>query len=237
MYIIPAIDLKDGEAVRLTKGMMNSAKIYSSDLAKLASEFESLGAKWLHIVDLNGAFEGRPINLDAIKKVRESCNMKLELGGGIRDEETIKRYLDIGIDRVILGSIALKEIELVKNLSKKYPIVIGIDAKDGYVATHGWAKDGKVRALDLAKEYAFSDIEAIICTDISKDGTLEGVNVDFTQEIAKASQKPTIASGGVRDMEDIKALKESGNVEAVIIGKAFYEGTLNLVEAFNFLNN
>jgi len=236
MEIIPAIDLKDGKAVRLTKGLMESAKIYSDDLSTLAKKFEDLGATWLHIVDLNGAFAGEPKNLKEIEKIRQSCSLRLELGGGIRDEETIKRYTDLGIERIILGSIALKNPEFVKEVSKKYKVAVGIDAKDGYVAVEGWAETGDIKAVDLAKEFSKTAIDAIICTDISKDGTLSGVNVAWTVEIAETSGKPTIASGGVKDMGDIRTLKESQKVDAVIVGKAFYEGTLDLKEAFNFLN-
>ncbi|WP_281950409.1 1-(5-phosphoribosyl)-5-[(5-phosphoribosylamino)methylideneamino]imidazole-4-carboxamide isomerase [Nitrosophilus kaiyonis] len=232
MIIYPAIDIKDGKAVRLTKGLMDSAKIYSNEPWELAKKFESLGAKWLHLVDLNGAFAGEPKNLEAIKKIREKSKLHMQLGGGIRDEETIKRYLDLGIDRVILGSIAAKNPEFVKDMAKKYRIVVGIDAIDGYVAVEGWAKTSTMKATELAKEYAKSGVEAIICTDVSRDGTLSGVNIDFTVSIAKASGIDTIASGGVRDINDIKALLDTKIVAGVIVGKAFYEGTLDLKEAF-----
>lgn len=237
MQIIPAIDLKDGKAVRLTKGLMESAKVYSDDLSALAKRFEDMGAEWLHIVDLNGAFAGEPKNLKEIEKIRSSCGMKLELGGGIRDEATIKRYSEIGIDRLILGSIAMRDPEFVKDVSKRYRIAVGIDAKDGYVAVDGWAETAEISAIGLAEKFRETDVDSIICTDISKDGTLSGVNVEWTIEMHEASKKPTIASGGVRDMGDIVALSQSKKIEAVIIGKAFYEGTLDLVEAFNFVNN
>jgi phosphoribosylformimino-5-aminoimidazole carboxamide ribotide isomerase len=235
MEILPAIDLKDGKAVRLTKGLMQSAKIYSDKPFEIAKRFEEMGAKWLHIVDLNGAFAGEPRNLEQIEKIRSSCNLKIELGGGIRDEKSIKRYIDLGINRVILGSIAPKNPDFVKEMAKKYRIAVGIDAIDGYVAVEGWAKTSKMKATELAKEFAKSGVEAIICTDVSKDGTLSGVNVDFTLSIAKASGIDTIASGGVRDLEDIKALLETKLIAGVIIGKAFYEGTLNLEEAFKLV--
>ncbi len=233
MEILPAIDLKDGKAVRLTKGLMESAKVYSDEPWQLAKRFEEMGSKWLHLVDLNGAFAGEPKNLEQIEKIRSSCNLKMELGGGVRDEETIKRYLDLGIDRIILGSVAVKRPDFVKEMASKYPIAVGIDAIDGYVAVEGWAEVSQMRATDLAKAFAECGVEAIICTDVGRDGTLSGVNVEFTVSIAEASGVDTIASGGVCDMGDIEALQETGKVAGVIVGKAFYEGTIDLKEAFN----
>lgn len=232
MEIIPAIDLKDGQAVRLTKGVMESAKIYSNDPTELAQRFEDMGAKWLHIVDLNGAFAGEPKNLEVVEKIRKSCSLMLELGGGIRDDACIQRYVDIGIDRVILGSIAAKEPETVKKMSKKFRVVVGIDAKEGWVATQGWAEDGGIPATDLARDFSRSHVEAIICTDIGRDGMLSGINIAFTEAIAKESGLPTIASGGLAGMEDIRAMMRSDFIGGVIVGKAFYEGRLDLGEAF-----
>jgi len=236
MTLYPAIDLKDGKAVRLTKGLMESAKIYSDEPWKLVKKFEEMGAKWVHLVDLNGAFAGEPKNLEQIIKIRENCNVKLELGGGIRDEATIKKMIKIGINRVILGSIAVKDPQFVKDMAKKYPIAVGIDAIDGYVAVEGWAEVSAMRATDLAKEFANAGVEAIICTDVGKDGTLSGVNVDFTVDIANAGGISTIASGGVRDESDIEALIATNSVEGVIIGKAYYEGTLDLEKMFKLVN-
>jgi len=230
--ILPAIDLKDGLAVRLTKGLMDTAKTYSNEPWQVAKKFEEMGSKWLHLVDLNGAFAGEPKNLEQIQKIRKNCNLKLELGGGIRDEDTIKRYCDLGVDRVILGSIALKNPEFVKQMCKSYSVVVGIDAIDGYVAVEGWAEKSTMKATDLAKEFANAGVEAIICTDVGRDGTLSGVNVDFTLEIARASGVDTIASGGVKDINDIKFLLETKEVAGVIVGKAYYEGALDLKEAF-----
>ncbi|RUM67790.1 MAG: 1-(5-phosphoribosyl)-5-[(5-phosphoribosylamino)methylideneamino]imidazole-4-carboxamide isomerase [Sulfurospirillum sp.] len=235
MDILPAIDLKDGQAVRLTKGLMESAKIYSNEPWELAKKFEELGSKWIHLVDLNGAFAGEPKNLEQIKKIREATSLKLELGGGIRDEDTIKRYLDIGIDRIILGSIAPKNPDFVKEVAKKYPIAVGIDAIDGFVAVDGWAKTSKIKATKLASQFADAGVEAIICTDVSRDGTLSGVNVDFTLQIAKSSQIDTIASGGVKNIQDIVDLANTNAISGVIVGKAFYEGTLDLREAFKII--
>jgi phosphoribosylformimino-5-aminoimidazole carboxamide ribotide isomerase len=227
MVIFPAIDLKDGKAVRLTKGLMDTAKIYSDEPWQLAKRFEEMGAEWLHIVDLNGAFAGEPKNIDQIKKIRENTNLKIELGGGIRDEDTIKRYLDLGINRLILGSIAAKDPKKVIELADKYPIAVGIDAKNGFVAIDGWDKTEGILAKELAKIYENSKIECIIATDISKDGTLSGLNIDFILEIMENSGKPVIASGGVASEEDIKKVKEN-NIYGVIIGKAFYEGKIDL---------
>lgn len=235
MEILPAIDLKDGKCVRLTKGLMESAKIYSDEPWEVAKRFEQMGAQWLHLVDLNGAFAGEPKNLEQIEKIRANTNLKIELGGGIRDEETIKRYIDLGINRLILGSIAAKDPDFVKEMAAKYPIAVGIDAIDGYVAVEGWAKTSSMKATDLAKEFAKSGVEAIICTDVGKDGTLSGVNVEFTVSIAKASGIDTIASGGVRDIQDIKKLLDTKVVAGVIVGKAFYEGTIDLKEAFELV--
>ncbi|MEA2111744.1 MAG: 1-(5-phosphoribosyl)-5-[(5-phosphoribosylamino)methylideneamino]imidazole-4-carboxamide isomerase [Campylobacterota bacterium] len=232
MTIFPAIDLKDGKAVRLQKGLMDSATVYSDTPWELVKKFEEMGAAWVHLVDLNGAFSGKPEHLEEIKKIRQNCNVKLELGGGIRDEETIKNYLDIGIDRVILGSIAVKDPQFVKDMAAKYPVVVGIDAIDGYVAVEGWGEVSSLKATDLAKEFADAGVKAIICTDVGRDGMLSGVNVDFTVSIAEASSVSTIASGGVKDDSDIEALIKAGNIDGVIVGKAYYEGTIDLKKFF-----
>ena len=232
MEILPAIDLKNGFAVRLKKGEMNLAKIYSDKPWELAEKFADLGAKWLHIVDLDGAFAGEAKNAKTIEKIVKSTNLKIEVGGGIRDEERIKFYKNLGVSRFILGSAALKNPEFVKQMAKKYKIAVGIDAKNGFVATEGWAEVSNIKACELAKIYADAGVEAIICTDISKDGMLSGVNVKFSEEIAKSSGIKTIASGGVKDLSDIKALKQSGKIYGVIVGKAYYEGSIDLKEAF-----
>lgn len=231
MTIFPAIDLKDGKAVRLSKGLMESAKVYSDEPWELVKEFESMGAEWVHLVDLNGAFAGEPVNHDQIAKIRANCSVRLELGGGIRDEATIQRYLDLGIDRVILGSIAVKDPEFVKAMAAKYPVVVGIDAIDGMVAVEGWGEVSEMKATELARVFADVGVEAIICTDVGRDGMLSGVNVDFTLDIARASGIPTIASGGVKDMDDIDVLKATGEIAGVIVGKAYYEGTIDLKRA------
>jgi len=236
MFIIPAIDLKDGQAVRLTRGLMDSAKIYSNEPFELAIEFEKMGAEWLHIVDLNGAFAGEPKNLDQIKKIRESTNLKIELGGGIRDYKTVEKYIELGINRIILGSIALKSPQFVKEMAKNFSIAVGIDAVDGYVAVEGWADVSQMKAIDLAKEFANVGVEAIIATDISRDGTLSGININFTESIYDSSSILTIASGGLRDINDLEIINNSTKIGGVIVGKAFYEGRINLKEAFSRFN-
>ncbi len=235
MEIFPAIDLKQGCAVRLSKGEMQSAKIYSKDPCELAKKFEDLGAKWLHLVDLDGAFAGEAVNFKAIERIVKSTRLRVEVGGGIRDEARIKEYLSLGVDRFILGSAALKNRDFVKQMAKLYRIVVGIDAKEGLVATEGWAELSRVKATDLARDYADAGVCAIICTDISRDGMLSGVNVEFSRSIAKASGIDTIASGGVKDINDIIALKNAGLIAGVIVGKAYYEGTLDLKKAFEAL--
>ena len=235
MEIFPAIDLKQGCAVRLSKGEMQSAKIYSKDPCELAKKFEDLGAKWLHLVDLDGAFAGKAVNFKAIERIVKNTRLRVEVGGGIRDEARIKEYLSLGVDRFILGSAALKNRDFVKQMAKLYRIVVGIDAKEGLVATEGWAELSRVKATDLARDYADAGVCAIICTDISRDGMLSGVNVEFSRSIAKASGIDTIASGGVKDMNDIIALKNAELIAGVIVGKAYYEGTLDLKKAFEAL--
>ena len=235
MEIFPAIDLKQGCAVRLSKGEMQSAKIYSKDPCELAKKFEDFGAKWLHLVDLDGAFAGEAVNFKAIERIVKSTRLRVEVGGGIRDEARIKEYLSLGVDRFILGSAALKNPDFVKQMAKLYRIVVGIDAKEGLVATEGWAELSRVKATDLARDYADAGVCAIICTDISRDGMLSGVNVEFSRSIAEASGIDTIASGGVKDMSDIIALKNAELIAGVIVGKAYYEGTLDLKKAFEAL--
>jgi phosphoribosylformimino-5-aminoimidazole carboxamide ribotide isomerase len=233
MTIYPAIDLKANRAVRLTKGEMASAKVYAQNPADQAIAFEKMGAEWLHIVDLDGAFAGHPKNGESIEAIRAATAMKLQLGGGIRSEETIKAYLDLGIDRVILGSAAAKDPQWAIEMATRYPVVIGIDAVEGKVATAGWAEVGKETATAFAARFKNSAVQAVITTDVGRDGTLSGVNVDFTLSIKEAFCGPVIASGGVKDLADLKSLKATGRVDGAIVGKAFYEGRLDIKEAFN----
>ena len=228
-----AIDLKDGKAVRLSKGVMDSAKIYSNEPWELAKRFSDAGAKWLHIVDLDGAFAGDALNLKTIEKIVSATNLNIQIGGGVRNEERIKSYLSSGVTRLILGSVALKNPEFVKEMAKKYRIVVGIDAKDGFVAVEGWAEVSKMEATHLAKLYADAGVEAIIATDINNDGMLCGLNLDFTTSIAKASGIATIASGGVANLADLEAASRAKGVSGVIIGKAYYEGKIGLNDIFS----
>lgn len=227
-----AIDLKEGKVVRLSKGLMDSAKIYSNEPWELAKRFSDAGAKWLHIVDLDGAFAGDAVNLKTIEKIVNATNLNIQIGGGVRNEERIKSYLNSGVSRLILGSVALKNPEFVKEMAKKYRIVVGIDAKDGFVAVEGWAEVSQIRATDLAKLYADAGVEAIIATDISKDGMLCGLNLEFTSSIAQASGIDTIASGGVASLADLEAASKTKGISGVIIGKAYYEGKIELSDIF-----
>lgn len=237
MEIIPAIDLKDAKAVRLFKGQMSSAKIYSNEPSELAKIFEDFGAKYLHIVDLDGAIAGDAVNFKIIEKIASKTSLKIEVGGGIRDEARIKDYINLGVERVILGSVALKDQNFTKEMAKHYKIVVGIDLQDEKVATHGWVNVSEISGEELAKSYMDAGLDAIITTDISKDGTLSGVNAKLTAKIADASKTPTIASGGVRDINDIYKLLEYPQIAGVIVGKAYYEGTLDLKKAFELAKN
>lgn len=233
MNILPAIDLKEGKAVRLLKGQMSSAKIYSHAPEELAKQFEDLGAKWLHIVDLDGAFAGEARNFSVIEKIISRTSLKVEIGGGIRSREVAKHYLNAGANRVILGSVALTNPEFVKQMAEEFCVAVGIDALGGKVATQGWAEVSEVEASRLAKEFANCGVAAIIATDISQDGTLSGLNLKFTEEIAAAATGvEVIASGGVASLDDIIAVKNSRKIAGVIVGKAFYEGKIDLKEAF-----
>lgn len=227
--IYPAIDLKDGLAVRLFKGEIASAKAYGEPL-EFAQKFEEMGAKWLHIVDLNGAFNGAPQNTQSIKNILSKTHLKIQLGGGIRNEESIKRYVDLGISRVILGSVALANPDFALKMAQSYPIAIGIDSRGGKVAVEGWAKEGSLQASEFAKKFKGSNIEAIISTDIERDGALSGVNVSYTQQIAQNSGIYTIASGGFASDEEIENLSANPHIAGLIIGRAFYEGKINLAK-------
>ncbi|MDR0746269.1 MAG: 1-(5-phosphoribosyl)-5-[(5-phosphoribosylamino)methylideneamino]imidazole-4-carboxamide isomerase [Helicobacteraceae bacterium] len=231
MIILPAIDLKDNQAVRLKRGAMNTAKVYSADPLSIAKEFEENGAEWLHIVDLDGAFAGAPKNRASIEAIAKGSALKIELGGGVRDEKTIRAYLDLGVKRVILGSAAAKNPDFALLMAEKYPIAIGIDALDGMVAVEGWAEISAIRAVDFAALFRESKAEAIIATDISRDGMLEGVNAIFACEIKRAFGGAVIASGGVKDVDDLKKLKES-RIDGVIIGKAIYESAIDIKQLF-----
>lgn len=235
MLILPAIDLRGGNCVRLVKGDFKQETIYSEHPEEIALRWEEGGAEFLHVVDLDGALAGEPQNMDAIKRILQAVKIPVEVGGGIRSMESIDRLLSIGVSRVILGSVAVHKEELVQEACSAYGnrIVVGIDAKKGIVATDGWEKSSDISAVELAKKLGAFGLETIIYTDISRDGTLSGVNVTETAHLARASGIKVIASGGVKSISDIEELKkrECDGIIGVIVGKSIYEGTLSLTEA------
>lgn len=235
MIILPAIDIKDGNCVRLFKGDFSTVEKVAADYLETAKGFEEAGATWIHMVDLDGAKEGRPVNTKIYKDVAEKTSLKVEVGGGIRNIETIEEYLSMGISRVIIGSAALKNPQLVKDAVEKFgseKIAVGIDSKDGMIATEGWLESSDVHYIDLAKEMIKIGVKYFIVTDISKDGTLSGVNTKQLGDLEKATNGECciIASGGVHTIEDIKACKQLG-LYGTICGKSIYKGTLDLREA------
>jgi phosphoribosylformimino-5-aminoimidazole carboxamide ribotide isomerase len=239
VILYPAIDIKDGVCVRLLRGDMNAATIFNIDPADQGRAFAEAGFEWLHIVDLNGAIEGHPVNAEAVAAVLDAVDMPVQLGGGIRDLETIDRWLDAGIRRVILGTIALQNPELVKTACKRHPgrIAVGIDARDGRVAVEGWAKTSDVRSLDLALKFEDAGVAAIIYTDINRDGAMSGVNVEATVDLAFALTTPVIASGGVSSIADLLELKaeEDAGLDGVICGRALYDGRIDPAEALRLV--
>ena len=241
MEIIPAIDLLNGKCVRLNQGNYNEVTKFNSDPVKQAQIWEKQGAKRLHLVDLDGAKTGEPINDQTIKEIKKSISIPIQLGGGIRNIERAKELLDIGIDRIILGTIAIENPELVRVLSQEYPkrIAVGIDAKEGMVATRGWLKRSEITSLELAKQLNDLELAAIISTDISTDGTLEGPNIQALREIAEVSINPVIASGGIGSINDLISLVdlEHEGIEAIIVGRALYDGSIDLKEAILTLKN
>ena len=239
MLIIPAIDLKDGQCVRLRRGIMEDSTVYGSDPVEMAARWVAAGARRLHLVDLNGAFAGKPVNGDAVTAIaRKFPQLPIQIGGGIRDAETIEHYLQAGVEFVIIGTKAVKEPEFVGAVCKQFPghIIVGLDAKDGLVATDGWAEVSTLKATDLAKRFEQDGVSAIVYTDIARDGMMQGVNVEATVAMAKASSIPVIASGGITDMDDIRALKAaaSAGILGAITGRAIYEGTLDVQAAQTF---
>lgn len=235
MLVIPAIDLKEGQCVRLEQGLMDKATVYGKDPAAQALAWQEQGAELLHIVDLDGAFAGVPKNREAISAIVAALDIPAQIGGGIRDLDTIAAYLDLGIKRVILGTVAKENPELVKEACRRFPgsIVVGIDAKDGFVAVRGWADVTEKKASELAKEMEDYGVEAIIYTDIARDGMMQGPNIRTTGELARSISIPVIASGGVSRLQDIQDLMqlEADGVIGAITGKAIYSGALNLREA------
>jgi len=238
MIVIPAIDLIDGQCVRLFQGKREAVTTYSNDPGSMAKRWESFGAKLIHIVDLDGAFTGNQANLDAIRKIRQSVQITLQVGGGIRNMGSITRLFSLGIERVIFGTAAIEDPEFVKSSCSKYPgrVLIGIDAKDGMVAVKGWKEVTSFNVRDIAGRLAVAGAAGIIYTDIARDGTLSGPNVKAVKEMVESVSIPVIAAGGVSSIEDIKNLLLIKNLWGVITGKAIYSGTLDLKEAIKLVN-
>lgn len=235
MILFPAIDLKDGQCVRLVQGEMDKATVFNVDPAAQATDFESQGFEWLHVVDLNGAFEGKPVNGAAVEAIFAATHLPIQLGGGIRDLDTIAMWLDKGIDRVILGTAAVRNPDLVREAAHDFPgcITVGIDARDGKVAIEGWAETSEMTALDLARRFEDAGVAAIIHTDIARDGVLEGLNLEATKQISDAIAIPVIASGGLASIDDIKRLLEPAyeKLDGAIAGRALYDGRLDAKQA------
>ena len=238
MILYPAIDLKDGNCVRLYKGEMDQATVFSNDPAAQALEFQKAGCEWLHLVDLNGAFAGEPVNAAPVEAILKTCDIPAQLGGGIRDIATIERWLDKGLARVILGTVAVRNPDLVKQAARLFPgkVAVGIDARNGMVAVEGWAETTDTTALDLARKFEDAGVAAIIYTDIDRDGAMRGPNVTATAALANAVSIPVIASGGVSSIDDLKALKNCGApLNGAISGRALYDGAIDVARAAAFL--
>ena len=231
--LYPAIDLKDGRCVRLLRGEMAQATVFNDDPAAQARAFEAAGFRWLHVVDLNGAFAGRPVNAAAVEAILAAIELPVQLGGGVRDEATARGWLDAGVRRVILGTLALRQPETAKRLCARFPgrIAIGIDARAGRVAVEGWAEQSDVTAVDLAKRFEDAGAAAVIYTDIERDGALGGPNVEATARLAEALSTPVIASGGVSSLADLEALRTIPRLDGAIVGRALYDGRIDAKEA------
>lgn len=238
MFLYPAIDLKDGQCVRLLRGDMDAATVFSDNPDAQAKSFMDAGCERLHVVDLNGAFEGKPMNADAVSGILNAVSVPVQLGGGIRSHETIDHWIETGISRVILGTIALKDPDLVVAACARHPgkIAVGIDARDGYVAVEGWADVSEVTVLELAKRFEDTGVSAIIYTDIDRDGAMQGPNVEATRKLAETVSIPVIASGGVSSEDDLIALRDGiPNLEGVISGRAVYDGRIDVGNAVQLL--
>ncbi len=236
MLLIPAIDLKDGKCVRLRQGRMEDDTVFSDDPVSVAARWVEAGARRLHMVDLDGAFAGKPVNAEVIHRITKAFpDLPVQVGGGIRDEETIDAYLEAGVQYVIIGTKAVNAPHFVGDVCAEYPghIIVGLDAKDGKVAIDGWSKLSHHDVIDMAQHFERDGVEAIIYTDISRDGMMKGVNVEATQRLAQAINIPVVASGGVTNLDDIRALKAvtDDGIIGVILGRALYEGTIDLAEA------
>ena len=240
MILYPAIDLKDGQAVRLLRGDMDQATVFSDNPAAQARSFVEAGCDWLHLVDLNGAFAGEPVNAGAVESILAATDTPAQLGGGIRDLKTIETWLDKGLARVILGTVAVENPDLVREAALAFPgqVAVGIDARDGRVATKGWAEDTGVMVTDLAKSFEDAGVTAIIYTDINRDGVMQGPNIKATAALAQAVSIPVIASGGVSSINDLIALRDCGApLNGAISGRALYDGAIDLAEALAVLKD
>ena len=234
MILYPAIDLKDGRAVRLVHGEMDQETVFNENPAAQALEFVAAGCEWLHLVDLNGAFAGEPVNAAPVEEILKQTNVPAQLGGGIRDMATIERWISRGLARVILGTVAVENPQLVRDAAREFPgkVAVGIDARKGMVATKGWAEETNVNATDLAKSFEDAGVAAIIYTDINRDGAMKGPNVEETAALGNAVSIPVIASGGVSSLADLQALKACGApLNGAISGRALYDGAIDLKEA------
>ena len=237
MILYPAIDLKDGQCVRLKLGDMEQSTVFNDDPAAQARDFVDAGCEWLHLVDLNGAFEGKPVNATPVEAILAAVNIPVQLGGGIRDMATIGAWLERGIRRVILGTAAVKNPDLVREACREWPghVAVGIDAKGGKVAVEGWAEVSELSAETLAAQFADTGVTAIIHTDVDRDGVLAGPNIETTSALASATSIPVIASGGVSSLDDLLALRDAGNIAGAISGRALYDGRINLGQAMKAL--
>ncbi|MFT7594242.1 MAG: phosphoribosylformimino-5-aminoimidazole carboxamide ribotide isomerase [Paracoccaceae bacterium] len=239
MILYPAIDLKDGQAVRLVRGEMDQATVFNDNPAAQAQSFVDAGCAWLHLVDLNGAFAGTPVNAAPVEAILAACDVPAQLGGGIRDMATIAGWIEKGLARVILGTVAVENPDLVRDAAREFPghIAVGIDARGGMVATKGWATETDVQATDLAKSFEDAGVSAIIYTDINRDGAMQGPNIEATAALARAVTIPVIASGGVSSLQDLIALRDCGvALNGAISGRALYDGAIDLGEALALLN-
>jgi len=237
MILYPAIDLKDGQAVRLVHGDMAQTTVFNDDPAAQAKAFEDAGCEWLHLVDLNGAFAGTPVNAAPVEQILNRCSVPAQLGGGIRDMATIEAWISKGLARVILGTVAVENPDLVREAAREFPgkIAVGLDARNGRVATRGWAEETDIMVTDLAKSFEDAGVAAIIYTDILRDGAMKGPNIGATEALARAISIPVIASGGVSSMADLSALKATGVIAGAISGRALYDGAIDLGEALQAL--
>lgn len=233
MILYPAIDLKDGKCVRLLRGDMNAATVFGHDPAAQARQFQDAGCDWVHLVDLNGAFAGAPVNAAAVRDILSAITVPAQLGGGIRDMATIEMWLTQGIQRVILGTVAVENPDLVRTAARAFPgqIAVGIDARKGMVATKGWAHETNIHVTDLALQFQDAGVAALIYTDIDRDGAMGGPNIAATESLARAVAIPVIASGGVSSLDDLIALKSTGVIAGAISGRALYDGAIDLATA------